>query len=119
MKLSKEFILEMIKTTISEEELGLGIDEPEAPPPEEMQQQNAAFLEQTVAKLEGISDFMDSNSEESILSQLTQMTESLQSLYPDLEKHLTSVVATLGETVEEISIMIQKTNEVLKGMQDE
>ena len=56
MKLSKDFILEMIKTTISEEDLGIDTDDLEAPPAEEIQQQNVDALEQMVAKLEGMRD---------------------------------------------------------------
>ena len=117
MKLSQEFIREMIRATISEEELGLGFDDPKAPPADEIQQQNITFLEQIVAQLEGISNSLDSNSDESILGQLGQMMETLQGLYPDLDQNLTSVAVSLNETVDEISTMIEKANEILEGMQ--
>ena len=56
MKLSQEFIREMIRATISEEELELGIDEPEPPAAEEIQQQNIEALERISAELEGMRD---------------------------------------------------------------
>jgi len=100
MKLSKEFILEMIKTTISEEELGLGIDEPEAPPPEEIQQQNVTALEQMVAELEGMRD------------QVMEMGSMLRGINPKLAGEEMNITVAIDEMVESI-------DEAIGGMQSE
>tara|TARA_R110001583_G_scaffold10873_1_gene49838 strand:+ start:1764 stop:2072 length:309 start_codon:yes stop_codon:yes gene_type:complete len=100
MKLSKEFILEMIKATISEEELGLGIDEPEPPAAEEIQQQNVTALEQMVAELEGMRD------------QVMEMGSMLRGINPKLAGEEMNITVAIDEMVESI-------DEAIGGMQSE
>tara|TARA_R110001592_G_scaffold345857_1_gene638040 strand:+ start:35 stop:331 length:297 start_codon:yes stop_codon:yes gene_type:complete len=96
MKLSREFILEMIKGTISE----VGIDEPEAPPAKEIKQQNTEALEQMVAKLEGMRD------------QVMDMGSMLRGINPELAGEEMNITVAVDE-------MVEKIDEALKGMQDE
>ena len=98
MKLSKEFIREMIKATISEEDLGLGIDEPEPPAAEEIQRQNVAALEQMVAELEGIRD------------QVMDMGSMLRGINAELAGEEMNITVSVDE-------MVEKIDEALKGMQ--
>tara|TARA_R100000900_G_C3312793_1_gene160029 strand:+ start:454 stop:765 length:312 start_codon:yes stop_codon:yes gene_type:complete len=100
MKLSKEFILEMIKATISEEDLDIGAGDPEAPPAEEIQQQNIEALEQMVAKLEGMRD------------QVMDMGSMLRGINPELAGEEMNITVAIDEMVENI-------DEAIGGMQSE
>tara|TARA_R110000744_G_scaffold30523_2_gene72202 strand:- start:6952 stop:7260 length:309 start_codon:yes stop_codon:yes gene_type:complete len=100
MKLSKEFIREMIKATISEEDLGLGIDEPEPPAAEEIQRQNVAALEQMVAELEGIRD------------QVMDMGSMLRGINAELAGEEMNITVSVDE-------MVEKIDEANFWMQDE
>tara|TARA_R110000796_G_scaffold183668_8_gene300279 strand:- start:413 stop:724 length:312 start_codon:yes stop_codon:yes gene_type:complete len=94
MKLSKDFILEMIKTTISEEDLGIDTDDLEAPPAEEIQQQNVDALEQMVAKLEGMRD------------QVMDMGSMLRGINPKLAGEEMNITVAIDEMVESIDTAI-------------
>ena len=100
MKLSKEFILEMIKATISEEDLDIGTDDPEAPPAEEIHQQNVEALEQMVAKLEGMRN------------QVMDMGSMLRGINPKLAGEEMNITVAIDEMVESIDT-------VIGGMQSE
>ena len=100
MKLSKEFILEMIKATISEEDLDVGTGDPEAPPAEEIQQQNITALEQMVAELEGMRD------------QVMEMGSMLRGINPKLAGEEMNITVAIDEMVESI-------DEAIGGMQSE
>ena len=94
MKLSKEFILEMIKATISEEDLGIDTGDLEAPPAEEIQQQNVDALEQMVAGLEGMRD------------QVMDMGSMLRGINPELAGKEMNITVAIDEMVEDIDTAI-------------
>lgn len=100
MKLSQEFIREMIRATISEEELELGIDEPEPPAAEEIQQQNVDALGRMMAELEGVRD------------QVMEMGEMLRGINTELAGEETNITVAIDE-------MVEKIDEAVKGMQSE
>ena len=100
MKLSQEFIREMIRATISEEELELGIDEPEPPAAEEIQQQNVDALGRMMAELEGIRD------------QVMEMGEMLRGINTELAGEEMNITVAIDE-------MVEKIDEAVKGMQSE
>ena len=100
MKLSKEFIREMIKATISEEELELGINDPEPPDAGEIQQQNVEALTRMSAELEGIRD------------QVMDMGEMLRGINAELAGEEMNITLAIDEVVEKI-------DEAIKGMQSE
>ena len=100
MKLSQEFIRERIRATISEEELELGIDEPEPPAAEEIQQQNVDALGRMMAELEGVRD------------QVMEMGEMLRGINTELAGEETNITVAIDE-------MVEKIDEAVKGMQSE
>ena len=100
MKLSQEFIREMIRATISEEELELGIDESEPPAAEEIQQQNIEALERISAELEGMRD------------QIMDMGEMLRGINTELAGEEMNITVAIDEMVDSI-------DKTVKGMQSE
>ena len=100
MKLSQEFIREMIRATISEEQLGLGFDEPKAPPADEISRQIVAALEKMSAELEGMEN------------QVMDMGEVLRGVSPELAGNEMNINVAIRQMIEDI-------DEVLKGMQND
>ena len=93
MKISKEFIREMIKDALleaDEEDIIRGLEDPEAPGPEEIVQQTITAMDQMVAELEGIH------------TQLQGMGEMIRGVKPELNVNVTEAIAVIDGLMTDI-----------------
>ena len=99
MKISKDFIREMIKDALleeDEEDIIRGLDEPEPPDAEEIKQQTVQALERMVSELEGMYD------------QAQQMGAMLRGISPDLAGDETNITTPVQEMMEKIDNVIEE-----------
>ena len=93
MKLSQEFIREMIKDALleeDEEDIIRGLDSPEIPDAGEVGQQTVAAMEQMVAELEGIH------------KQLQAMGEMIRGVKPELNVKVTEAISVIKDLMNKI-----------------
>ena len=99
MKISKDFIREMIKDALleeDEEDIIRGLDEPESPDAEEIKQQTVQALERMVSELEGMYD------------QAQQMGAMLRGISPDLAGDEANITTPVQEMMEKIDNVIEE-----------
>ena len=99
MKISKDFIREMIKDTLleaDEEDIMGGIGESEPPDAEEIKQQTVQALERMVSELEGMYD------------QAQQMGAMLRGISPDLAGDEANITTPVQEMMEKIDNVIEE-----------